>query len=653
MNINNLPPINQNPNIPPAPEPDYFAGSNANDVHVRDYWKVVVKRRVLFMAVFFTSILIGCYVTFTASKLYSAISVIKIEPQNPAVTGINEFVRVDALGSGKFDYYETQFKLLESRSLAAKVIKELKLDSDKSFGELSITNSNFIARTKSWLFGWLNNIFSRFVASEQPSFQTNSNQRDNSINESKSPKVDLYTSLQEGLDVRSSVVNHYGSFLRVNPVKNTRLVEIKFTTPDPSLSQILANAHARGFVRFNLETRNELTQEARQFLDAKHEELRAKLERSEEALNRFRQEHGVVSMERGENIVVERLVDLNRQLTGAKTQRIEAESLYRTVANKPAQYLSQVMTQGLIPNLRTGLQTLEAEKVRLSAIFKAEHPRLIELNQQIAETKRALATEISNVVRGIEESFLAARAKEQSLQAEADKQQQRALTLKEIGVQYAVLEQDVKVNRTLYDSVLKRLNETNVANDIAASNIQIIQRAEKPRYPSSPDVPFNIIASMFIGLILGTGVVFIFEYFDTTVGTPQQVWSKLTLDTIGVVPNFQAIRHDEIVGIKSSKPLINWITHMRLPTSTVSASKELMVAHHPFSVVAESYRAIRTSLLFNNTERPPQIILLTSPIPGDGKTVTTLNLGIALAQDGHNVLVMDGDMRKDQAGTTG
>ena len=235
-----------------------------------------------------------------------------------------------------------------------------------------------------------------------------------------------------------------------------------------------------------VEARFDLTKEAREFLDNKNAELKKELEKSEAALNQFRQIHGVVSLEKGENVVVDRLMELNKALTAAKAQRIEAESLHRP-CNKDSQSLSQVMKEGLVPTLRGNLAILDAERTKLSTTFTPEHPRMQELNQQLSETRRSINNEIANVVRGIQANFAAALDKEKALQAEADSQQQKALNLKQVGVEYAVLEEEVKVNRGLYESILKRLNETHVANDLTLSNMRIVERAEKPFSPSYPN----------------------------------------------------------------------------------------------------------------------------------------------------------------------
>ncbi len=623
-------------------EAEYVYPSAAEEVHLRDYWKIVVKRRRLALVILLAVFIPGAYCVLTATRLYIATATLKIEPQYPTVTGVAEMLRMEV--SGQSEYYQTQIALLQNRTLAAKVISDLQLEKNPAFTRARVVLPNPLTRFQNWFFGLLNPIIN-YVASffEAPPLD------EGKINSTQASGSTPSSTVKQNIAVtpESKYTGQYRSFLKVQPLKGTRLVDVQFSTPDPKLSQQLANEHAARFIRLNFETRYELTNEAREFLDKKNAELKEKLERSEDELNRFRQEHGVVSLEKGENIVVDRLVDLNRQLTLARAQRIEAESLYKSVENKSTLSLSQVINQGLVPPLRSSVLTLEAEKVKSSTVFKPDHPRMIELNQQITEARRALNAEISSVVRGIQQSYGAARAKEQALDAEAQKQQKAALELKEIGVAYAVREEEVKVNRALYESVLKRLSETSVANDLAISNMQISQFAERPNFPSSPNVPLYLILIAGLGTFLALGLVAVVEYFDSGVSTPQHVWRAVELSTFGVVPDLNSF----------SRGLLGYSRHFlaaapknkALPSPAFNASlpsQHLLLSYDPLSVTSEAFRTIRTSLLFAQPEKPPQVILVTSPSPNEGKTLTTLNLGIALAQDGHRVLVIDADLRR-------
>ncbi len=223
--------------------------------------------------------------------------------------------------------------------------------------------------------------------------------------------------LEPELTVSPGLISHYLGFIHIEPISKTRLAKVQFTTPDPALSQALANAHVESFMRMSLEGRFSLTIEARDFLEQKKNEIRQRLEKAEVALNTFSPLPRCGLIEKGENIVVDRLVDLNKQLTAARAQRIDTESLYRTVENRNNQELADIMKQGLVQQLKGNVATLEAEKARLATIFRPDHPRIQELNQQIAAARQAFDDEIAHVVRGIKSTYSAALAKERGLES--------------------------------------------------------------------------------------------------------------------------------------------------------------------------------------------------------------------------------------------
>lgn len=610
----------------PAEETGYYYSDQGDETHLRHYWKILLKRIRPMAAVFVDVMIIGVIVTLAAPTLYTARARLKIEPQNPSVTGVAGVAESPGqFDFGPYDYYQTQFELLKSEPLRARVIKNLNLEDNPVFTGKSERPSllSSISKSISGGFNYLADSIERLFGEAKPA------------------PAAVQPSFEHG--VHPGLIGRYSRFMSVEPVRNTRLVDIIFDTPDARLSRDLANTHATSFIQMILENRFTLTKEAKDFLSARLAELREKVQSAEAKLNRFRQTHGVVSFEKGENIVVDRLVELNRVLTKVKAERIEAESLYHMTRNKNTEYLAQVLNNSLIQQIKSNLATLEADKARLLSIFTNEHPRIQELNQQIIEARRGLRNEINTVVRGIESTYAAARAREASLEREAKIQQTTALNLKEVGVEYAVLNEEVIVNRGLYENVLKRLHETNVANDLAASNMQVVQRAELPSVPSSPNWPRNMLLSAILGVLLAVGVAFFLEYMDATVHTPQGVWAAVSLTTLGVVPHLKSLpgkcRPGILQRLPGKKP-----EAPKDPGDTMS--KELVMARDHLSLTAESYRTIRTALMLSKAEHPPKVILLTSPAPGEGKTVTTVNLGIALAQTGQTVLVMDADLRK-------
>jgi polysaccharide biosynthesis transport protein len=613
-------------------EPDYFRDSQQDEVSLSFYWNILLKRRKLILSVFLVVFAAGAYFAFSSTKLYTATAMIKIEPQNPQVTGVGD---IQPMGFDReYDYYQTQFALLSGRPLAAKVITELRLDSNDAFKNATIVAPNPINRIKSVM----NGVMRRLVSFLVPLFRSK---------EQVAPAPNNLTDSSANgaleLSVASGLIDQYLGFIKISPVDKTRLVSVGFTTPSPALSQALANGHVQSFMEMSLESRFSLSKEAKNFLEQKKNELRQKLETSEATLNQFRRSHGVVSVEKGENIVVDRLVDLNKQLTGARAQRIEAESLYRTVENQNNQDLAEVMRQGLVQQLKGNVASLEAEKARTGTVFKPDHPRIQELNQQIASARQALTHEIANIVRGIKSGYAAALAKEQGLQAEADKQQRDALKLRELGVNYTLLQEEVNANQSLYQSVLKRLSETNFSNGLEISNMQIAERAALPT-SSGPNVSTYVLASMLCGLFFGISAAFVREFLNCAVQTPDDVWRSLGLGTLGVVPHIKFLERGRPV-IARIKGILS-LPGPGLPVAKSEPSTELIIGKGPHSILSEAYRSIRTSLLLSQAEKPPQVILLTSPSPGEGKTVTSVNIAIALAQDGYSVLLVDGDMRK-------
>ena len=607
---------------------EFSHAAEPDEITLSVYWNILVRHRRIILTIFLLVSTAGAFFSLSATKLYTAAARINIEPQNPRVMAVGELQPLDLREyRAEYGYHETQFALLQSRPLAAKVITDFGLDANKAFIDADIVSPNPVSRVKSWMF-FVSSYVNALFDSESETGESDT------IRQSAAPGK-----LEPELSVSPRLIDQYLGFIDVEPIRQTRLVSVEFTTPNPALSQALANAHVQTFLRMSLENRFTLTQEAREFLDQKKTDLQQKLERSEAELNRFRRAHGVLSVEKGENIVVDRLVDLNKQLTGARAQRIEAESLFRTVENRNYQNLAEIMRQGLVQQLKSNLASLEAENARLAMIFQPDHPRIQELAHQIAVARQALNNEVALVVRGIRSNYAAALAKERALESETEKQQRDALQLRELGVQYTVLQEDVNAYRSLYENVLKRLSETNVFNDVAVSNLQIVERAAKPSRASGPNVPLYLLASIASGFFLGVGAAFLREFFDSTVSTPDEVWRSVGLATLGVVPHLKFLNRPTYNGGQ------NGAKEAGLPLLGRVPAKELITNHGPLSIMNEAYRVIRTSLLLSQAEKPPQVILLTSPSPGDGKTVTSLNLAIALASDGHTVLLIDADMR--------
>ena len=600
---------------------------------LRDYWRVITKHSWLIAAFFFGTVLATTLVVLTMTPIYTAETTLLIERKAPQVVDVQQALS-ESLGPDEYDYYKTQYQILKSRVLAAQVIRELGLEKNGLFtGE---GREGLVARLWAAVRARGKRLFS------QPSDTDGATQQAKLLGVDPG-LIDLYT---DGM-------------LEIRPVQRTRLVKVAFLTPDPGLSARVANAHAESYIHKGLELRTQTNEEAQRFLEEKLVELKERVEKSEAALNRYRRDKGIISLDDKENIVVARLTDLNARLTDAEAERIGLEAQMRSVSQTDYDSLPAVVNNTLIQALKEQLTTLQGQYAQLSTQFKPAYPRLAQLKAQVVDTEQRVQKEIQRVVEGVKTSYLDAEAKEKELRAKMEEQKAITLSLKDDSVQYAILDREADTNRQLYDSVLQRMKEMGVAADVRASNVSVIDEAEPPLRPSSPKKGLSLLLSSFVGLVGGVGLAFFFEYLDNTLKTPEEVERYLRLPNLAVVPDFlgtngrgygyyarsygygHRARHQ---ALEKKAELLGQEAVPEAQSNT--PSKELVVSAHPLSVVSEAYRTLRTAILLSRAGEPPRTILFTSGTHSEGKTASTINTAIVFAQMGVKVLVIDADLRR-------
>lgn len=553
-------------------------------------------------------------VSILSRPLYTAQAVLHVQNAPPAVTNIQQVVQPPSYFEG-VEYFQDQVKFLESRSLAAAVIKDLGLDKDERFLDKRGFNIfRFIVRLPM-------KIVSFFTWLVTPSSDSEPNAE----------------AVAAAFDVDPALIAKYQNNLLVTPITNSRLIQVAFTSPSAELARQVANAHVNQYIRRGLQSKFELTGEARRFLDAEIDRVQRELAQAEEALNAFRREHQVISLNDNENTIAERLGDLSRRVTEAQADRIAAESDYRLVQNREYDSLPSVITNPLVTSLKSEVSRLEIRQAELGQIFLDGSPQLQEVNSQLRQARARLDREIARAVGGIESIYLAALAREQSLAAELARQQEAVLDQKEVSGQFIKLETAVNTTRSLYSTLLQRRAETDVVKGVTLSNASIMDPAELPLGPSHPRVGLNLAFGLLFGLALGTTLALVMDNLDSSLKTPDDVRKSLRLPTLGVVPDF---------GKLSATPAAAPLPLEEGETRSVAVpNAEVLSLTRRQSVPAEAYRSIRTSILFLNPETPLRTLLVTSSEPREGKTATTVNLAISLAQLGNRVVVVDADLR--------
>ena len=570
----------------------YGYGSSPNtdsDLSLVHYLQVLYRRRYIAATAFLAVVLAVALNTFTTTPIYEASVRILIERENPNVVSFQEVLDQSTLTD---DYYETQYAILQSRGLARRTINALDLWSHPAFnrpGEFSIRG--LIMAPIEIVAGWF----------------------------APPPPVEGPDAAETSAE--TGVIDQLLGDLSIQPVRYSRLVDVVFRSTDASLTARVANTLAAEYIGQAVEFRSSTTKEASAFLEQQLAEQRKKVEASERALQAYREQTDSVSLEERQNIVVQKLQELNAAVTRANTVRIQKEAAYNQVRGLQGDAaaidsLPAILSNQFVQQQKTELAQLQRQRAQLSEKLGPNHPDMVKVNLAIQNAEAKIRTEIAQIVNSMRSEHEAAVAEEKTLAATLVQQKQEAQSLNRTGIQYGVLQRDATANRQMFEALLQRTQETGVSKELKTGNIRVVDPAETPGGPVSPNLFNSLVMALLGGLVLAVGLAFTFEYMDDRIKNPDELKKHLGLPFLGMVP---------ALFDKTVTPLIS---------NGVS------------SMFSESFRSIRTNVLFSSTDEGGRFIVITSSVPGEGKTVVSTNLSVALAQAGHRVLLIDGDMRK-------
>lgn len=534
---------------------------------IHDYLRILVKRRWTILAVFSLVVALTALKTFTTVPIYKADVQLLIERNQPRLLEGQTQSPYDYYGE---EFYQTQYKLLESHALAKKVADKLQLRNRPPFAEMT---------------------------KELP------------------PNPDELTKQR----LEESMTGLILGGIEVSPVRNSRLVIVSYASPDPKFAAEVANTLARSYLEQSLDLRFAASQEETVWLEKKIAEARKKLEDSEAKLNQYKRQHNIVTLEDKESITAQKLEQLNKELVSAQTKRMETETRFREVsAGRP---IAEVLNNPLIQALKGQEAKLIAEQSELSKKFGEGHPRMLQLKQEMSAARGKIGTEMEVVRQAIKNEYSMAKAQEENLKKALEEHKNVTQDQSDTGIQYRVLLRDVETNRALYDNMLKSLKTTTATENLPATNIRVISPAIIPEAPISPQTRRSLSLAVVLGLMLGVALAVVLENLDTTIKTPEDV--EICLE----IPNLALIPHIETTGHPGEAP-------------------ELVVFHGHQPLAFEAYRVLRTSILFSSPGQSPRILMVTSTLPGEGKTVTTANLATAMAKAEGDVLLIDADLRR-------
>src|SRR6266702_2764915 len=578
--------------------PTYYPQLQAQDSMLREYLRVLIKRK--WVVISSVLIIFGVVATATmrTTRIYEAAGSIAINKTDPALLNLKDSA------NGAIDYdpsdLDTEVSILRSDLLALQVIKQLNLDKRPEFGGSGDT---------------------------QPS------------------SLELTTdALQPDSASTSELLAAFKGSLQVSLRPNTRVIEIHYLSADKELAAHVVNALTSTYIEQNFKTRFESTMQASDWLSKQLIDLQMKVETSQEKLVKYQKQHEILGIDEKQNIITSKLDELNKELTTAESGRMEKESVYQLVQSGDADTAAAAATSAdapapggatissLLEKLREQQAELKIQVAELSTQFGPSYPKVAQLNSQLKELDAQIQLELKKVVSRLRGDYLTALQRENMLRGAMENQKQEANELNESAIEYSLLKRDVETNRTLYEGLLEKLKEAGVTAGLRSNNIRPVDEARVPMYPAEPNVPRNLSFALALGLTTGIGLAFLLEGIDNTVRTPEQAQAISGLPSLGMIP----------LGSKT-------LSEGNARGLSVAASKEaveLITISRPQSQMSESYRALRTSLLLTSVGAPPKIILITSALPQEGKTTTSINTATVLAQKGTRVLLIDADLRR-------
>jgi len=433
----------------------------------------------------------------------------------------------------------------------------------------------------------------------------------------------------------AALLGSFHGYTQVKSVRNTRIIEITFRSPDPTMAAAIANNIVATYVEDNYRTHYESTMQASNWLAKQISDLQQRVETSQEKLVRYQRESGMLGIDEKQNIITQKLDDLNKSFTAAQADRFTKQAAYETAKEGKLDQVPE-SAGGLGSNLRQQEATLRAQYAQLTTTFGPNYPKTLELKNQIDQAERSIQAENQRVLKTLQTSFIAAQAREAMLDSALEQQKAEANRLNEKAIEYSILKRDLDANRTLYEGLLQKLKEAGVAAGLRSSNIQIVDNARVPAFPVVPNITRNLTMSLLGGLLVGILLAFLLEALDTTVRTAEEAQTLTSLPSLGFIP------HSNILG-GLSRP--SQQTQATLPVSSSPKASALVAQIRPNSEIAESFRSLRTSILLSAVKQPCTI-MFTSPMPQEGKTTTCVNMAIVLAQRGGKILLVDADLRR-------
>jgi polysaccharide biosynthesis transport protein len=557
--------------------------------HLYDYLLILRKHQWLILSFMLAVVTIVSIATFRMQPVYVATARIEIDRENSNILPFQGADSYDYMIDTD-NYIETQSKILTSETLALQTIR----------------NSGLTARPE---------FSSPAGPSEAVAIGSLANQK------------------------RPPELAEFLGSLSVRRVPNSRLMDVSFESTDPELAARIVNAHIETYVEQNFRSKYESTTQASTWLADQLNDFKIKVQKSEEARIAYERQNQIWTLDDKQNMTTQRLADINRQFTEAQSERMRKESLYEFAKAGNLDAVPQVQNNSALAEILKKRTEAQAEYNDQLAQYGPNFPKVLRLKAQLKDIDDNVEKEKQKVLDVLESDYREASQRETQMSQALDQAKAEANQMAERLVEYNILKRDAEANKALYDGLMNKLKETAISAGLRSSNIRVVDPAMVPATPARPAKARNIMLSFLVGLIGGIGLALLREYLDNTVKTPDDIETLARLPSLAVVPLFAGANGNRRRSVLPS-----------LSSNGHEKRIELVAQHLPKSQMSEAFRALRTSILLSQADHPPQVILVTSALPREGKTTAAANLAVTLAQLGDSTVLVDADLRKPGIG---
>ena len=569
---------------------------------LRKYLEVLGRRRWLIAGAVATVLAVTTIQVLTITPLYQATATLQVDPDQSKVLPYEDIGTPTRRSSA--EELNTELAKLSSDLLAQRVVERLDLADNPGF-------------TQPIKRGFFTEASDRALAAVKRLLRGESPRRSSTL----SPR---------------SVVNRVGRYVSTSKVRGTRLIQVHFQSPDRQVAAEVTNAFAEIFIEENLDNKFRAVTRASTYLQSQLEDLRGQFEESEQKLLEYARSRNIVDLTERTEASRRKLSNLLDTQTRLEEELTTQGARYEAIRKASVDSLPSSIKDEALRSLETRLSEMKGTLAGLSAQYGSQWPAVKELRSKIADVERQLVVEKQRATERARQELEVTRLRYSRLRADVQRQRQVVEQVDADSFEYDLLKREAETNKELYEGVLTRLKQAGVAAGMKSANIRITAPATVPTSQYFPNKTQSLLLALILGISLGVGLAFLAEFLDNTLKRAEDVTRHLSLPALGVIPKLTANGHGW-----------SWNPFRRVPRRSnplpvlVDSDSDRLRAR-----AREAYRALRTSILLSNSEKPPQTILVTSAVPGEGKSTTAVNTAIALAQTDSRTLLIDMDLRK-------